>query len=158
MNQRNKPSITESIQEILRLFFQGKVKELMLCETENTLLQFFRYCFVGGIATIVDWGTLYCIEKIGVHYMIAAVIAFVFGLVCNYCLSKFMVFNGSETKLSAKKEFLAYGIIGVIGLVITLVLMYVMTEWLKMYFMVSKVIATVLVLVWNFGARKYFVY
>ena len=116
MNQKNKMS--ESIREIFRLFFHGKFKELMLSETENTLLQFFRYCFVGGIATIVDWGTLYCVEKIGVHYMIAAVIAFVFGLICNYGLSKFMVFNGSETKLSAKNEFFAYAIIGVIGLLI----------------------------------------
>ena len=83
MSQRSKMSLMESIREIFQLFFRGKFKELMLRETENTLLQFFRYCFVGGIATLVDWGVLYCMESIGLYYLLGAVIAFFFGLVCN---------------------------------------------------------------------------
>ena len=156
MNQKNKMS--ESIREIFRLFFHGKFKELMLSETENTLLQFFRYCFVGGIATIVDWGTTYYVEKIGVHYLIAATIAFILALICNYLLSKCMVFNGKETNLSTNKEFLAYAVIGIAGLILTVILMHVMTEWFEMYFMVSKIVATLLVLVWNYGARRKFIY
>ena len=65
-----------------------------------------------------------------------------------------MVFNGSDAKVDAVKEFLAYAAIGVSGLIITLVLMFIMTEWLHLHFMMSKVISTVLVLVWNFLGRK----
>jgi len=56
--------------------------------------------------------------------------------------------------MDSRQEFLAYAAIGVAGLGITLILMYVMTEWLRLHFMLSKVIATVLVLMWNFLARK----
>ena len=143
----------DSIREILSMLCRLDIRGLVLAPTENSLLQFFRYCLVGGIATVVDWGVLYLTEKL-VHYLLAAVAGFVCGLVCNYSLSKWMVFNGSNAKVDARQEFLAYTAIGVAGLGITLVLMYVMTEWLRLYFMVSKVIATVLVLIWNFLARK----
>lgn len=36
--------------------------------------------------------------------------------------------------------------------------MYVLTEIAGLYFMVSKVIATIIVLVWNFVARKITLY
>ena len=131
---------------------------LMLTETDNVLLQFFRYCFVGGIATVVDWFCLYMTEKIGLHYLLAAVIGFLAGLICNYILSKLIVFKGKKAKVGYKKEFLAYGLIGVMGLILTLLLMYIMTEWLEFYFMISKVIVTILVLFWNFFMRKYMLY
>jgi len=154
MKQKSEHSLTDSIREILSLLCKFNFHGLLLAPTENGLLQFCRYCFVGGIATIVDWGVLYLTERLGVHYLLAAVAGFFCGLACNYSMSKFMVFNGSDAKVDPKREFLAYAAIGAAGLLITLVLMYVMTEWLRLYFMVSKVIATVLVLVWNFLARK----
>ena len=154
----NKPTLGESIGEILTLLLHFDLHALIFAPTENGLLQFLRYCFVGGVATIVDWGVLYIAEKMGLHYLLAAVAGFVFGLACNYALSKFMVFNGETAVVDAKKEFLGYAVIGIIGLGITLVLMFVMTDLLGLYFMISKVIATVLVLIWNFMARKLLLY
>ena len=146
------------MKEILTLLVRFDIHGLLRAPTQNGLLQFFRYCFVGGIATIVDWSVLYFAEKVIGYYLIAAVVGFLCGLTCNYFMSKFLVFNGSTAKVSPKKEFLAYAAIGVAGLLLTLVLMYVLTEWLGWYFMLSKVVATVLVLLWNFLARKYLLY
>ena len=146
------------MKEIFALLAKFDIHGLLRAPTQNGLLQFFRYCFVGGIATVVDWGVLYFAEKVIGYYLIAAVAGFMCGLTCNYCMSKFLVFNGSTAKVSPKKEFLAYAAIGVAGLLLTLVLMYVLTEWLGWYFMLSKVVATVLVLLWNFLARKYLLY
>ena len=156
MNQRN--SFLQEVKQICKLTFTGNFKELIWEETDNSLLQFCRYCLVGAMATVVDFGVLYLVSIMGVHYLIAAVISFVFGLICNYSLSKLIVFNGNKTAMSMGREFAAYGIIGVIGLVLTLVLMYVMTEWLRLFYMVSKVIATILVLMWNYLAKKYLIY
>lgn len=36
------------------------LKKLFVEETDSTFIQFFRYCFVGGFATVVDWGCLLC--------------------------------------------------------------------------------------------------
>lgn len=158
MKQKNKGTFFEDVRMILGLLLRGRFSELLLAPTDNGLLQFGRYCLVGGVATVVDWGCLYIAERLGLHYLMAAVIGFLGGLVCNYTLSKFMVFNAETAKLDPRREFLAYGAIGVVGLLLTLVFMYIMTEWLHIYFMISKVVATVLVLFWNFLARKYMLY
>ena len=69
-------------------------------------------------------------------------------------MSKKLVFVGNSAKVDARREFIAYAAVGVAGLGLTLVLMYILTEWLKVYFLVSKIVATVLVLIWNFLGRK----
>lgn len=142
------------VREILSLLVAFDIKGMLLKPTTNGLLQFCRYCFVGGIATIVDWSVLYCTERLGFHYLLAAVFGFVSGLVCNYVMSKKLVFVGNSAKVDARREFIAYAAVGVAGLGLTLVLMYILTEWLKVYFLVSKIVATVLVLIWNFLGRK----
>jgi putative flippase GtrA len=123
--------------------------------TDNTILQLFRYCFVGGAAFIVDAAVLWGFEHF-THYLIASAIAFMAGLISNFILSKLFVFTESKTKKSI--EFLAYTIIGVIGLIFTELLMYVFTDILGLYFMLSKIITAVIVLIWNFAARKFILY
>ena len=158
MKQKSNPSLAQDVRMIAGLLLRGRFSALLLQPTDNGVLKFFRYCLVGGLATIVDWGALYGAEALGLHYLAAAVVGFLAGLTCKYFLSKFMVFQAETAKLDPRREFLAYGAIGVVGLILTMILMYVMTECFCLYFMISKVIATALVLMWNFLARKYLLY
>ena len=52
------------------------LKGSLVRPTANPMLQFIRYVFVGGIATAIDWSTLYVLEHCRVHYLIAAAAAF----------------------------------------------------------------------------------
>ncbi|CDG65207.1 putative membrane protein [Methanobacterium sp. MB1] len=62
--------------------------------TDKTLIQLFRYIFVGGAAFIVDFGSLYILTDIfGMYYLVSAAIAFILGLIANYILSISWVFN-----------------------------------------------------------------
>lgn len=131
------------------------IKGLFTEPTTDTLVQFFRYVFVGGVAFLADAGTLWICEK-AVHYLIAAALAFLVGLAVNFVLSKILVFT--ENKHNSIFEFIVYGVIGIIGLGLTELLMYLFTDRLGLYFMVSKIIAAVIVLVWNFAARKIILY
>ena len=64
-------------------------------ETNNVLLQLFRYCFVAGGAFAFDYGSYFLTSYvIGIPYLIAAVIGFVTGTLPNYAISKFLVFRG----------------------------------------------------------------
>lgn len=47
---------TSNWQEFWQILRHGQFGKLFAGATENTLIQFFRYCFVGGAATVVDWG------------------------------------------------------------------------------------------------------
>jgi putative flippase GtrA len=144
------------MKELFDYIFKLDFKSLFITKSSNTFIQFFRYIFVGGVAFLADGGSLFLITTIGVNYLISVIFAFVIGLAVNYGLSKLLVFENSN--VNGKIEFLVYGIIGVIGLGFTEIIMYVLTEIAGLYFMVSKVIATIIVLVWNFVARKITLY
>lgn len=144
------------MKELFDYIFKLDFKSLFITKSSNTFIQFFRYIFVGGVAFLADGGSLFLITTIGVNYLISVIFAFVIGLAVNYGLSKLLVFENSS--VNGKIEFLVYGIIGVIDLGFTEIIMYVLTEIAGLYFMVSKVIATIIVLVWNFVARKITLY
>ncbi len=138
---------------IIKLDFNKLFRE----KTTNSFIQFFRYIFVGGFAFLVDAFTLWLCEK-WMNYMIAAAIAFVVGLAANYVLSIWFVFSESEQVTNKIKEFITYVIIGVIGLLLTEVIMYILTDLCHLYFLLSKIVAAAIVLVWNFVARKKILY
>lgn len=74
MKRNSEPSVMSGFREIIALACNLDLRGLLIVPTENGLLQFFRYCFVGGMATIVDWGVLYVTEMLGLHYLLAAVL------------------------------------------------------------------------------------
>lgn len=147
------------MKEFFNIIFSFNMKRIFAEPTQNSFLQFFRYGFVGGWATVADWGVLYLLtEWAKVHYLVSGVIAFVVGLLVNFLLSKKFVFSGEKNTHSSSTEFVVYAIIGVIGLIMTEIIMYVLTDILNWYFMIPKIIATGVVFVWNFMARKIVLY
>lgn len=114
-----------------------------------------RYAFVGGFAFLVDFGTLFVLtEYVHIHYLVSAAIAFLFGLITNYVLSVKWVFN-SRTMGNRWLEFLWFALIGLAGLGLNELLLWVITEILAIYYLISKIITTIIVYFWNFFARKY---
>lgn len=127
---------------------------LFLKETRDTKLQFFRYLFVGGFAAIVNIGSLYIFkEYFKIDYLIANVMGFLLGLIVNYTLSKKLIFT-KENGLNKTAEFSTYGIIGVLGLVLDTLFMWLGTSIIGIYYLLSKIISTSVVFIWNFSARK----
>lgn len=145
------------MKEFFKAILDFNLNRLFREKTTNIFIQFFRYIFVGGFAFLADAFTLWLCEK-WMNYMIAAAIAFVVGLAVNYALSIWFVFSESSKVKNKVKEFIVYGIIGLIGLLITEGIMYLFTDVFGLYFLISKIIAAAIVLVWNFAARKVVLY
>jgi len=130
------------------------LRKLFIEETDYWIIQFFRYCFVGGLAFIVDYGLLYMLtEYAGLHYLVSATISFVAGLLVNYALSTWWIFRKSKLK-NKMAEFTIFALIGVIGLGLNNLLLYLFTDVIGIYYMVSKLITAALVMIWNFAGRK----
>lgn len=145
------------MKEFFKAILDFNLNRLFREKTTNIFIQFFRYIFVGGFAFLADAFTLWLCEK-WMNYMIAAAIAFVVGLAVNYALSIWFVFSESSKVKNKVKEFVVYGIIGLIGLLITEGIMFLFTDVFGLYFLISKIIAAAIVLVWNFAARKVVLY
>lgn len=130
------------------------LNKLFLEKTNDTKLQFFRYLFVGGVAAFVNIGSLYILTDIfKIYYIFSNIIGFILGLIVNYILSKWLVFS-TEKSINKIFEFLTYALIGVIGLGLDTVLIWFLTETILIYYLLSKLISTFIVFIWNFSARK----
>jgi putative flippase GtrA len=132
-----------------------KLWALLFGATGSLLHQFSRYVVVGGLAFLVDFGSLYGLtEFAGLHYLISAAVAFLFGLVVNYCLSLLWVFD-RRTMKSVTVEFLVFAVIGIVGLGLNEGIIWFVREKIGFHYLVAKVISAGIVLIWNFGARKF---
>lgn len=129
------------------------LNKLFIEKTNDLKIQFLRYIFVGGIAAVVNIGALYIFTDLfHLYYLLSNIFGFILGLITNYLLSKVLVF-AKEQKFNKVIEFTIYAIIGVIGLGLDTLFLWLFTSW-GLYYLLSKIISTALVFIWNFGARK----
>lgn len=127
-------------------------------QASDTLTQLIRYGFVGGLAFIVDYGSLWFLTEVcGLHYLLSAAIAFILGLVCNYLLSTAWVFSGRSLE-NRWAEFAVFALIGIVGLGLNELIMWAGTDLLHLHYMLSKIISTAIVFFWNFFARKFILF
>ena len=128
---------------------------LLKQQSERTIIQLFRYFVVGGAAFLVDFGSLFVLtDFFGVYYLISAAIAFILGLIVNYGLSISWVFNNRKLENSTL-EFGVFSLIGIVGLGLNEIFIWFFTAEIGFYYLISKMISAVIVLFWNFFARKF---
>lgn len=132
------------------------LKRKLITDQSNKIhIQLFRYIFTGGAAFIIDFLSLYIFtEFFGIYYLISAAMAFILGLITNYCLSINWVFN-KRTLDNKKLEFGVFTLIGIIGIGLNEFLLWTFTENFHIYYLYSKIIAAIIILFWNFFARKF---
>jgi putative flippase GtrA len=129
-------------------------RHLWIGETQSTTAQLLRYTVVGGVAFGVDFGSLYALtDGLHVHYLISAAIAFMLGLATNYALSVSWVFN-RRTLANKWAEFSVFAGIGVVGLGLNEGFIWFFTETVRLHYLLSKIVSTFFVFLWNFFARK----
>lgn len=122
--------------------------------------QLVRYALSGGLAFLVDFGLLWFVtDVLGLHYLIGACIGYIAGLIITYLLSISWIFDYRRMNSQAA-EFSVFVLIGLAGLGLTQGLMYVFTDlWLGQdLYMVSKIITTVIVSLFNFAMKKFLLF
>jgi len=134
------------------------INKLFIAKTDNTLIQGFRYLFAGAAGFITDFSILFILTNyLHIYYLISATISFTLGVFVTYIISIYWVF---QQKSHHKRliEFILFVVIGVIGLILTLILLWFLTEKTHIYYLLSKIIATIIVYFWNFFARKWLLF
>lgn len=118
--------------------------------------QFMKFGVVGALAFCIDYGLLALLtEAFGVNYLVSATISFTVSVVFNYLASMRYVFTHKED-MSRRREFVIFVILSVIGLLINNVCMWAGVELLGVQYLIVKIAATAIVMVWNFVTRKIF--
>lgn len=118
--------------------------------------QLFKFGIVGFIAFLIDYFLLYFLtEYLNVYYLISSTISFIVSLIVNYILSIYWVFD--VTKKQTFKEVLLFVVLSVIGLGINQLIMYLGADIINIHYMICKLAATFIVMVYNFITRKIFI-
>lgn len=129
---------------------------MILLQKNKTLVQMIKYGIVGLAAFIVDYALLaFLTEVCNFHYLVSASIAFCVSIFVSYFGSIGWVFNNPETGNKAR-DVIVFFAIGLVGLGLTDLIMWSLTDGTGMLYLLAKVIATVVVFFWNFFARKLF--
>ena len=144
---------------------------------KEIILEMIRFLIVGGIATLVDYAVFYLFNlvilkqvNINVNLIISTALGFTAGLLTNWFLQKFVYRYITTKQTKSKVVFTKFVILSLIGLGITelginiaspiyptlvLSIFGIKFQFWKLF---MKCLMTVVVLIFNYIGRKYFVF
>lgn len=128
----------------------------LLRDNRELLMQIFRFVVVGCIATGIDFLFLYIFRELcHLPIILSNTLSFSISVIYNYWASMTFVFSVNGDKCS-KEKFLLFVIFSVIGLFLNNFIVWLGSRIFSVYYFVSKVVSTVVVMIFNFITRKKF--
>lgn len=121
---------------------------------KETFQKFIKFGIIGVIATIIDYVVMViCKEKIGMTVLWSSFMGFCISLIFNYILNMKYVFSKKE---GVKERYVIaiFLITSLIGLGINQLIIYIFSYLNNVHYLISKLIATGVVLIWNFVSKK----
>ena len=118
--------------------------------------QILKFGVVGGIAFLIDYAVLFVCEeflKLGVLW--SAGIAFTISEKVTVVINSVIVFDVNKEN-DSKKNFIIFIVLSIVGLILTEVIMWIGTDLIHINYLIVKIVATAIVMVFNFVTRKMF--
>ncbi|SDD92696.1 Putative flippase GtrA (transmembrane translocase of bactoprenol-linked glucose) [Pricia antarctica] len=127
-------------------------------ELTNPLFrQIFLFLSVGVVCYFISIILLmFLVEVANIDVNLANAISSVIVIFICYLLNAKFVFKGG--RYSQKKEILAFFVVSFFGFLLNVLLMFLMTEYLAIWYVISKTVVTISIAVFNFVFRKRFVF
>lgn len=142
---------------ILMRMEQTKRPEIKNGNRESTVVQLIRYAVVAFLGFAADYALLALLTQIfRIHHLVAVPIAFLIGLTVNYALGIVFVFH--RGRISVPAELSVFLLISLAALGITELTVFLMTDVFGISVLLSKIASGILSFLWNFTARKLFLY
>ncbi len=121
--------------------------------TRERMLEIIRFCFVGGVSFLMDYGILFALtEFAGVYYLYSSAISFSVTVVFNYWLCVIYVFKDAK-KQSTRRAIIFFGT-GVVGLLLNQLCMWFFVAIVGLHYMIAKIGATIIVTIWNYITKR----
>lgn len=124
---------------------------------KKLISQIIKFGFVGFLCFFIDYGIMvFLTEALKINYLISSGCSFSVSVIVNYILSIKFVFD-ADRDANKIKQFLVFLIFSIGGLIINQIVMWVTVDLLGIFYMISKIGATAIVMVYNFITRKLFI-
>ena len=120
------------------------------------LSQFGRFFLVGGFSTALQYLILLALVQAGgVDPVVASSVGYVLSALANYDLNYRLTFRSRVPYLGG---MLRYALVMTTGLLLNGAIMAAGTKVLGIHYLVAQVVATIVVLFWNFYAHRRWTY
>ena len=109
-----------------------------------------RFCIAGAAGIVVYYASLYYLtEYLGVYYIASAVVGFILNTVLNFFLQKFWTFQNKDAEL-VHRQVMLYVAMAVSFLIGNTLFLYLMVQYLHMWYIGAQVILTVIISILSF--------
>lgn len=113
----------------------------------------FRFLLVGGSCFLLEYFLLYTLTEYGgLDPLLSAPIAFTISLIVNYILCVYVVFH---VKHQGKRQMILFIVTSIMGLALNQLVMWFCIDILSIWYMFSKVVASGIVMIWNYFTKRY---
>ncbi len=113
------------------------LRHIFFKKTDKAYIQFLKYITLGNISNIFDFLSLYILtEFIGLHYVISASVSFIIGVLSNYLINILWIFKRGKHEFYI--EIMLIIIVSTTGLILSIIVIYVLVEYLRIHYMLSK--------------------
>lgn len=114
---------------------------------------FVGYVIFAGFAALVDLSLLYSLtEFLRVWYFYSAAFSYLVGMIINYSLNKYLNFRNRSKKIIP--QFGLFATVALIGLGLNQLIIYILVEFINLWYMFAKFIAIFIVMFWSFYGHK----
>jgi putative flippase GtrA len=121
------------------------------------IFKLVKFCAVGFSGVFVDFGTTWLLkEKVRVNKYLANSTGFTLAATSNYFLNRIWTFHCQNQHIAT--EYFKFIGISLVGLGINNLIIYLLSDKLRMNFYLSKLFAIGIVTLWNFVMNYFFTF
>lgn len=134
--------------------------------------RFFKFLIVGTLGFVVDFGTLtFLVEVVGLEPVLANVFSFSAAVISNFTWNRYWTYPESRSKRK-RVQLIQFAMVSILGLLINSLILFLLEGPFNALFALpffsflpedigylpAKMVATVIVLFWNFFVNRFWTY
>lgn len=124
----------------------------------RTLKEFSKFSLVGIINTSIHLSLLYVLtEFFSIWYLLSSFLAFLVALTNSFIMNTLWTFK-KNIKHKTINKYTKFLTISIIAAILNLFLLYVFTEFVGLWYMISQIIAIIFTLMINFIGNKFWTF
>ena len=119
--------------------------------------QFIKFGIVGASSTVIDWGIYLLLTRLfGVFYLMAKILSFGVAVLNSYIWNRRWTFRSNDP--AKLRQFIKFLTISIVGVVLNTLIMFIAVDKFKLHDIYGLVLATAIVMIWNFLANKFYTF
>jgi dolichol-phosphate mannosyltransferase len=123
----------------------------------ETGIKMIQYAIVGGSMLILNVVILYVLTNLlGIYYIISAILSCLLLTGLSFSLNEKWTFNSITYHAHEKlwHRFASYYLVSLSGMSLNIIILFLLTDFGKVFYLYSSIIASLLVFFWNFSVNK----